>query len=167
MKKLTPYWPALILALLCCGLSSCTKVNKGVGSMMGFDTNLKVIFVIGDTLNPDENHTPSPLFVRFYELSSQNAFQHADFLELYESDESVLGKDLIAKQELGRIVPSGDREQDFVVDADTKYVALFAEFFQYKNAKYKLVFPVTSHNVIENTVWIEINDNKMLLRKAK
>ncbi len=162
-----PRWRFFALILICVALGSCTRANSKVGGMFDFDTDLKIVFEVGNNINPDENHTPSPLFVRLYELESKNAFEHADFLALYDRDEAVLGTELIAKKELRRITPDGDREEKFVVASNTRYVALFAEFFQYKNAKYKLVFPVTSHNVIGNTVRIEITDNKMQLREAK
>lgn len=167
MRLIRPIWLPLLILIPCLTLNGCTKANSRVGGMFDFDTDLKITFAVGDNINPDEKHTPSPLYVRFYELNSENAFQHADFLALYEGDDNVLGKELITKKELKRITPGGNRVENFVVSPDTRYVALFAEFFQYKNAKYKLVFPVTSHNVIGNTVRVEITDNKMQLRVAK
>ena len=148
-------------------LAACTKVNSGVGGVFNFDTDLKVIFEVAGNINPDEKHTASPLFLRFYELTSDQRFEQANFLELYEADTKVLGDQLITKRELKRIAPGEARTEQFVVDKKTRYVALFAEFFQFKNAKYKVVFPVTSNNVIENTVRIEINDTNLLLRSAK
>ncbi len=160
-----------IRLMVCVGLifvlAGCTRVNSGVGGMFNFDTNLKVIFDVKDNINPDEKHTPSPVYVRFYELKSDKRFIRAKFLELFERDEALLGDELITKQELKRIAPKEPREEHFVVDNETRYVALFAEFFQYKNSKYKVIFPVTSNNVIENTVRIELNDTNLLLRSAK
>ncbi len=152
---------------LALGLCACTKVNSGVGGVFNFDTDLKIIFEVANNINPDEKHTPSPLYVRLYELKSDKIFARAGFLELFEEDEALLGNELIAKQELKRIAPGEARQESFVVSKDTRYVALFAEFFQFKNAKYKVVFPVTSNNVIENTVRIEINDTNLLLRSTK
>lgn len=156
-----------IVIALAFALTACTKVNSGVGGVFNFDTDLKIIFDVAGNINPDEKHTPSPLFLRFYELTSEQRFAQANFLELYESDTKILGDQLITKRELKRIAPGEARTEQFVVDKKTRYVALFAEFFQFKNAKYKVVFPVTSNNVIENTVRIEINDTNLLLRSAK
>lgn len=153
---------ALTLALVL--LAGCTRVNSGVVGMFELDTDVHVEFEIAKDINPDENHTPSPLFVRLYELKDDAAFKKADFIGLYEQDESLLGKDLIGKQELNRLVPGESRKDKFVVDPGTRFVALFAEFYQFKNAKYKLIFPVTSNNVIENSVKVLISDNQMLLR---
>lgn len=146
-------------------LLSCTKVNSGVVGMFNLDTDLKLILLAGKDINPDEKHSPSPLFIRLYELSSDQAFNRADFLELYEKDDALLGKDLIAKRELNRLVPGETQEDGFVLDANTRYVGLFAEFYEYKNSKYKLVFPVTPKNVVKNTVRIEVTGNQMLLQR--
>ncbi|WP_187409875.1 type VI secretion system lipoprotein TssJ [Saccharophagus sp. K07] len=155
----------LVLVALC--LASCTKVNSGVVGMFNLDTDLKLVLIAGKDINPDEKHSPSPLFIRFYELTSDQAFNKADFLELYEKDEKLLGKDLIARRELNRLVPSEIQEETFVLDPKTRYVALFAEFYEYQNSKYKLVFPVTSANVIKNTVRVEVTGNQMLLKSAR
>lgn len=148
-------------------LLSCTKVNSGVVGMFNLDTDLKLILLAGKDINPDEKHSPSPLFIRLYELSSDQAFNRADFLGLYEKDDALLGKDLIAKRELNRLVPGETQEDGFVLDANTRYVGLFAEFYEYKNSKYKLVFPVTPKNVVKNTVRVEVTGNQMLLQRAR
>ena len=127
-----------IFALLA-PLLSCTKVNSGVVGMFNLDTDLKLILLAGKDINPDEKHSPSPLFIRLYELSSDQAFNRADFLGLYEKDDALLGKDLIAKRELNRLVPGETQEDGFVLDANTRYVGLFAEFYEYKNSKFKLI----------------------------
>lgn len=148
-------------------LLSCTKVNSGVVGMFELDTDLKLVLVAGKDINPDEKHSPSPLFIRLYELSSDQAFNNADFLELYEKDDALLGKDLIAKRELNRLVPGEVQEENFVLDPKTRYVGLFAEFFEYKNSRFKLVFPVTSKNVVKNTVHVDLTGNQMLLQRAR
>lgn len=157
----------VVLVVLTIALWGCTKVNSGVVGMFDLDTDLKVVLIAGKDINPDEKHSPSPLYIRLYELTSEHAFNKADFLELYEKDDALLGKDLIAKRELNRLVPGESQEESFVLDPKTRYVALFAEFFEYKNAKYKVIFPVTSKNVIKNTVRIELTGNTMLVQSAR
>lgn len=157
------------LLLICLSLSllSCTKVNSGVVGMFNLDTDLKLILLAGKDINPDEKRSPSPLYIRLYELTSEHAFNKADFMALYEKDEALLGKDMLAKRELNRLVPGESQEEAFVLDPKTRYVALFAEFYEFKNAKYKIIFPVTSKNVVKNTVRIEVTGNSMLLQSAR
>jgi type VI secretion system protein VasD len=161
------FFRTFLLFALLTPLMSCTKVNSGVVGMFDLDTDLKLILLAGQDINPDEKHSPSPLFIRLYELSSDQAFNRADFLELYEKDDALLGKDLIAKRELNRLVPGEIQEEAFVLDPKTRYVGLFAEFFEYKNSKYKLVFPVTTKNVVKNTVRVEVNGTQLQLRRAR
>lgn len=153
------------VALLLVG--ACTSNESKVGGMLGLNTNLKLEFKVADNINPDEKRTPSPVYLRFYELKSDKQFNKTDFLELYERDTESLGDDLVSKQELKRIAPGEAREEKFVLDKETRYVALFAEFFQYKDAKYKVVFPVTSSNIFDDRVLIEISGNTLSLVSKK
>jgi type VI secretion system protein VasD len=157
----------LLLIILAVALASCTKVNSGVVGMFNLDTDLKLILLAGKDINPDEKRSPSPLYIRLYELTSDHAFNKADFMALYEKDDTLLGKDVLAKRELNRLVPGESQEEAFVLDPKTRYVALFAEFYEFKNAKYKIIFPVTSKNVVKNTVRIEVTGNNMLLQSAR
>lgn len=138
-----------------------------VGSMLKLDTDVRIKFSVAEDINPDEKQTSSPLVVRFYELESNIAFRQADFIGLFEQDDSILGKDLISKRELVPILPGKSRTDRIVVNPKTRYVALFAEFYEYRNSKYKLVFPVTANNVVDNSVNIFIKDNQLVLRKAR
>lgn len=162
--KLMRKWLLMLTAL---SLLGCTKVNSGVVGMFNLDTDLKIVLVAGKDINPDEKRTPSPLYIRMYELSSDHAFNKADFMELYEKDDALLGKDLLVKRELNRLVPEEVQEENFVLDANTRYVALFAEFYEYKNSKFKVIFPVTAKNVVKNSVRVEVTGNSMLLQRAR
>lgn len=157
------YWAVLLAALV---LAACSSMNTRVGSMLSMDTNLEVAFDVHEQINPDENHRSSPVYIRLYELKSPTAFERADFLELYENDAAVLGDDMVARQELSRIVPGESRTDKFVIDPNARYVGLVAEFYQYQNARYKVVFPVTQTNVVRDSVRVEISDNNLLLRSV-
>lgn len=159
--------PLALMLFTVLALVGCTKVNSGVAGMFELDTDLKLVLDVADNINPDEKHSPSPVYIRFYELSSDKVFSKLDFIELYEDDRALLGKDLLSLQELEPLLPGSPREESFVLNPETRYVALFAEFYQYKDAKYKVIFPVTSNNVIKNKVHIDISDNKLLLRRAR
>jgi len=150
----------VVLALL---VASCTSVNHKVGAALNFDTDLKLEITVGSEINPDENNQSSPVFVRLYELNSTTVFDKADFIDLYERDEELLGATFVAKQELKRLIPNTLRTERFVLNKDTRYVALFAEFFRYKDATAKLVFPITSSNVVRNSIKININGNNITL----
>jgi len=145
-------------------LMSCTSVNSKVGGVLGMATDVKLEFSVLDNANPDEQKQASPVFVRLYELSDRDAFDQADFIGLYERDKAMLGKEFVVKKELKRFVPGEVRNERFVLSEGTRFVGLYAEFFQYEDAKYKVVFPVTENNFIRNTVSVVIDGNRILLQ---
>lgn len=49
--------------------------------------------------NLDESGRPSPVKVRVYELKDSNAFNEADYFSLTNSDKTVVGQDLLARDE--------------------------------------------------------------------
>ncbi len=153
----------LFLISACFVLVGCTTANSKVGGVLGLDTNLKLTVDAASDINPDEKNKPSPLYVRLYELKSPQLFEKSDFIEIYERDEDVLGADFIAKQELKRFVPGTERTEKLVLSKETRYIGLFAEFFEYGDAKYKIVFPVTANNVFRNAVEVRINGNNLVL----
>lgn len=157
--------PLRLSVLLSCFLflQACETVNSGVGGVLNLDTDLKLSLVVDSDINPDEQNTPSPLYLRLYQLKSDKMFSKADFIDLYEQDEAKLGADFISKQELKLVKPGEGRVERFVLDKETQYIALFGEFFQFKDANYKLVFPVTANNVIRNAVEVRITSNDIRL----
>lgn len=146
-------------------VNACDTVNTKVGGALNLDTDLKLQIVVDSDINPDESGTPSPLFVRLYELKSTKMIERADFIRLYESDVEALGADFIAKQELKRLTPGENSLERIVLSKETQFVALYAEFFKYKNARYKVVFPVSANNVIRNSVKVRISANDLVLVK--
>lgn len=49
--------------------------------------------------NPDDTGRPSPIKVRIYELKDSNAFSEADYFSLNANDKSILGAELLVKEE--------------------------------------------------------------------
>ncbi|WP_086931410.1 type VI secretion system lipoprotein TssJ [Agarilytica rhodophyticola] len=155
----------ILLFSMLVSMWGCTTVNHKVGEALNLDTDLKLELFVDEEINPDENNQSSPVFIRLYELNSPKAFEKADFIDIYERDEEVLGDTFVKKQELKRVVPGTYRKERFVLSKDTRYVALFAEFYNYKDSKAKLHFAVTSSNVIRNAIKISVDGNKILLGK--
>ena len=144
-------------------LTACSSVNEWVGTKLGFDTDLTLYLKVDADINPDDKKRPSPLFVRLYELKTKKMFSRADFIGLYERDKEVLGADFVAKQELKRLLPGVSREEKFVLNKDTRYIALYAEFLDYKNAKYKVIVPVVANNVIATSITVEVSGSELKL----
>jgi type VI secretion system protein VasD len=155
----------LWMGVLVTVLSACTSLNTKVGKMLNFDTDLTLTFKVDADINPDDQKTPSPLFIRMYELKSTKLFDSASFLDLFERDKETLGADMIAKQRLKRIKPGEDTDISFVLDAKTQFIGLYAEFSEYKNSSFKVVIPIASHNVVASSATIHIAGNALSVLK--
>lgn len=160
--RLNNLFQSSMVAILLLAVSGCSSLNSAVGGLFGADTDLTISFKVDSDINPDENRRPSPLFIRMYELKSPKLFKKANFIDIYEQDKDILGEDFVAVQKLRRLKPGEDRENSFVLNKDTQYVALYAEFLKYKNAKYKIIIPVVQHDVIGTTINIRVSGNKIL-----
>ncbi|MFL0802501.1 MAG: type VI secretion system lipoprotein TssJ [Agarilytica sp.] len=147
----------IYLGALIWGVSACSTVNHKVGAALNLDTDLKIEISADKFINPDEQDQSSPVVLRLYELTSTQLFEKADFIDLYERDEEILGATFVAKQELKSVVPNTTRTERFVLSKDTRFIAIFAEFYSYKNAKTKVVFPVTASNVVRNSVVVNVS----------
>ena len=155
----------VLIVGLAIAVNACTTMNTKVGKMLNLDTDLKLSFKVDADINPDDQKTPSPLFIRLYELKSTKMFDRANFLDLFERDKETLGADMIAKQRLKRIKPGEDADVSFVLDEKTEFVGLYAEFSQYKNSSFKVVIPIAAHNVIASSATIHIAGNTLSVLK--
>jgi len=163
------FYQVFILASIVLSLSvltACQSMNSAVGGYFDFDTDLQIDFIVDADINPDELGKASPLFIRMYELSERKMMKRADFIEIYERDKEVLGSDMVAMHKLKRLLPGESRTEHFVLDKKTNYVALYAEFLEFKEAKYKLIIPVVANNVIRNSVVIRVSGNKLIFDEA-
>ena len=156
----------IMLLILSLGLSACQSMNAAVGGYLGLDTDLQIEFIIDSDINPDELDVASPLFIRMYELKATKMMKRADFIELYERDKKVLGADMVAVHKLKHFKPGENRAEHFVLNKDTNYVALYGEFLEFKDSKYKLIIPVVANNVFRNSVVIRVSGNELIFDEA-
>ena len=152
----------IILAVSFLTLSACSSINSSIGGLFNMDTDLEIKFKVDSDVNPDDEKKPSPLFVRMYQLKSTKMFDRANFIDLYEKDKDVLGADFISGQKLRRIKPGESRNENFVLNKETRFIGLYAEFLKYKNASFKLIIPVVPTNVIGTSEDVLIAGNKLV-----
>lgn len=163
MNKSFRYSTFLSALALLLSLAACQSDKSTLGGFFDLDTDVKIQFIVDADINPDEQGTASPLFMRMYELKTQKTMKKADFIDLYEKDKKVLGADMVTKHKLKRFTPGEQRTEKFVLNKDTQYVALYAEFLNFSDSKYKLVFPVVVNNVFRNSYTIRVSGNELLL----
>ena len=155
-------WFTLIIVGCLVG-SGCSTVNSKVGGAFNLKTDLRIRFNVAENINPDESSQPKPVIVRLYELTDPTLFDRADFIDLFENDEAILGDTFISKRVLQPLVPGTRFDDSMVLGKETEFVGIFVEFLRYNESKSVVTFPVTSSNVIRDSVRIEISGNSIKL----
>lgn len=92
-------------------------------------------------VNPDARGRPSPVLLRIYELKSAAPFEAADFVALYEKDQSILGAEIVVRDEL-TLSPGESRSVRREAGA-SKYLAVMAAFRDLERARWRAVSPLT------------------------
>lgn len=78
----------------------------------------------------------TPVVFRFYSLKSASTFNTADFFALYEHDQSVLGPDLVEREEW-TLVPGESKAIERELSMQTRYIAVMAAYRDWENAVWR------------------------------
>lgn len=62
-------------------------------------TKLDITVTAEAGVNPDDKGRAAPILVRIYELKSEASFESADYFSLHASDKTVMGADLLVREE--------------------------------------------------------------------
>jgi type VI secretion system protein VasD len=115
---------------------------------------LAINIVAGAQLNPDARMRPSPVVVRVYELKSAAQFNSADFLSLYDKDQSVLGGDVVTREEF--VLRPGEKKAiNKLLPAETKFIGVVAAFRELDSARWRGVVPIAPNK--DNTMTISLD----------
>jgi type VI secretion system protein VasD len=86
--------------------------------------------------NPNEEGRPSPIVVRLYQLRAAGAFNDADFAMLNKTDQSVLGQDLIRRDEY-TLIPGGRRQMEIDMPEQAATLCAVAAFQRIETAVWR------------------------------
>lgn len=92
-------------------------------------------------LNPSATQRPSPLVLRIYELRSDAAFEKADFITLYQSEQAAIGPDLVLKDEFV-LTPGENRPYERTLSIETRYLAIFGAYRNVERAVWRAITAV-------------------------
>ncbi|MGD8175038.1 type VI secretion system lipoprotein TssJ [Marinimicrobium sp. ARAG 43.8] len=151
----------LVLSLIMLWLSGCATEESRVGGVLKLKTNVTLTIRADETINPDHQGVASPVFLRLYELSVDQAFEQADFIDLYNRESTALGNTLVQRRQLPRVLPGDVQRHQLVLDSNTRYLGLVAEFYQYERAVYKVVVPITARNVFRDRIELQISESQI------
>ena len=114
-------------------------------------------------LNPDANGRPSPVVVRVYELKAVAQFNAADFMAMFEQDRSVLGADVVAREEFV-MQPGSTKAIDKLLSPDAQALAVMAAFRELDRAQWRGLVNLAPGK--DNVVTIELEDVAVKLRQS-
>jgi len=136
--------------LLCCSaliLSGCSVFS---GSDEPEPVLISTILSAGANANPSQLSDANPVVIKLYQLNSVDTFKSAQVLDLYQEDTKVLSDSLIKKHTLASLVPKEKRTLDIELQAGTKYLAVFAQFSNYSQAKTRAWLDVSNLEDVKN-----------------
>lgn len=117
-------------------------------------TVVQLTIKAGSALNPDASGRPSPVIVRVYQLGGAGAFEKADFFQLYEKDNAVLGADLVGRDQVA-LAPGDSKTLTLELKPTAKLLGIAAAFRDIGQADWRAVAKVTPNATTKLTVTID------------
>lgn len=105
------------------------------------DTVARLILITMDDVNPNVAGVPSPIVVVYYELAERQAFEGAEFSELFYDDGSALGADVKERLEF-RVEPGQIITTRRVLDPETRHLGFVAGYREIERAQWRIVAEV-------------------------
>ena len=102
------------------------------------DAKIKAVMTLTASadINPDANGRPSPIVVRVYQLRTDEAFTKAEFFDLFDDEQKVLGEGRISSNEY-LLAPMERRPIEITVAGETRFVGAIAAFRDIRNAQWR------------------------------
>ena len=129
----------VIVSLLLVSLASCAALGFGPKP-----TRLEVSIEASPNLNPNAEGRPSPIVMRFYELSSADVFESSDFFTLYDTEMPTLGKFILFRDEMN-IKPGQLKSFKREAKPETRYIGVIAAYRDLDNARWRGLLEIEPH----------------------
>lgn len=104
--------------------------------------------------NPDTGGNAAPVTVRIYQLASTAAFEQADFFQLYNNDQAVLGADLLGRDEV-TITPGGSQQLVKDLKPGATAIGVVAAFRDIQHANWRATATPPANKTTAITVTIQ------------
>lgn len=102
----------------------------------------------GGDINPDATGQATPVVVRVYQLAADAQFQSADFFQLYDKEQAVLGADLLGREEV-TISPGGARALSIPLKPTAQFIGIAVAFRDIDRASWRAVVAVPPHGTTQ------------------
>ena len=99
-----------------------------------------LMITVDKQANPDRNGRPSQVVLRIYQLRADARFLAAELLPLYDSDEKVLGPELITVDEF-ELQPAEAKTIEVSLSPEARFVGAIVPFRDDRNSTWRAVVP--------------------------
>lgn len=156
----------IVSSLLLAVLSGCETLGFGPAP-----TRLEVTIEASPNLNPNAEGRPSPIVMRFYELSSADVFETSDFFTLYDNEMATLGKFILFRDEMN-IKPGQLKTIKREAKPETLYIGVIAAYRDLDNARWRGILEIKPHEKTKimihlGSLSVSISNIKAKRTKAK
>lgn len=128
---------AVISSILIMALASCAMFGP---KPTRFDVSIEA----SPNLNPNAEGRPSPIVMRFYELSSVDVFETSDFFTLYDNEMPTMGKFILFRDEMN-IKPGQLKTFKREGKPETRYIGVIAAYRDLDNARWRGILEIKPH----------------------
>jgi len=111
---------------------------------------LTMNIITSEKINPSQLSAGNPVVVSVYQLTKIDTFESAQTLDLFQQDATILAETLIQKNTLPSLLPNDKKTITLTILPGTKYLAVFAQFSNYSQAKTKAWLNLSKLEEIEN-----------------
>ncbi|WP_446904268.1 type VI secretion system lipoprotein TssJ [Burkholderia sp. YIM B11467] len=111
-------------------------------------------------VNPDDRGRAAPIVVRVYELKNDNAFKAADFFTLQTQDKTVLGDDVVKRDEV-QLRPGEHRTIARRPDSETTAIGVIAAYRDLPNSVWRTVYTMP---IAPDKAWYRFFTPKLKLK---
>ncbi|KML49294.1 membrane protein [Burkholderia cepacia] len=111
-------------------------------------------------VNPDDRGRAAPIVVRLYELKNDIAFEATDFFTLQTQDKTVLGDDVVKRDEV-QLRPGEHRAIVRRPDPETTAIGVIAAYRDLPNAVWRAVYTMP---IAPDKAWYRFSTPKLKLK---
>lgn len=126
---------SIIVGLALTGCSTISNLWSGETAA----PSLVVKITAEQNINPNIKGEASPVALRIYQLVDSEAFNQANFIEIFSDEQNVLKAGMLSNRHLHSILPGESRQQVFILNPETKFIGVIANFADYRKAKNKAI----------------------------
>jgi type VI secretion system protein VasD len=105
-------------------------------------------------INPGVDGKPAPVMLRIYQLGAAGTFEKADFFQLNDKDQALLGADMLGKDQ-AVLTPGDSKAMQFEVKPGTRFIGITAAYRDIDKATWRVDVPVPANQTTNIAVGVD------------